>query len=49
MNTRKITLLGIMLALSLILSYFESLIPVFSSVPGIKLGIANIITTCISD
>ena len=44
METKMITRLGMLLAVSLILSYIESLIPVIISVPGIKLGLANIIT-----
>ena len=37
----KIAYLGLFLALALIFSYVETLIPVFVSVPGIKLGLAN--------
>lgn len=44
MDTRKITRLGMLLALGLILAYIEHLIPVFIAIPGIKFGIANIIT-----
>ncbi len=33
-----------LLALALVFSYFESLIPVFIAVPGVKIGLANIIT-----
>lgn len=43
-NNRIVALTGVFIALALILSYFESLIPVFAAVPGIKLGIANIVT-----
>ena len=40
---KKVPRLGIALALALILSYVESLIPFFFSVPGMKLGLVNII------
>ena len=33
-----------LLALALVFSYFESLIPVFVAVPGVKIGLANIVT-----
>lgn len=44
MNTRKITEFGLLLAVSLVLAYFESLLPVMIAVPGVKLGLANIVT-----
>lgn len=44
MSTQKLTRLAMFLALSLILSYLESLIPINASIPGIKIGLANIIT-----
>lgn len=44
MKTRQITELGLLLALSLVLAYLESLLPVMVAVPGVKLGLANIIT-----
>lgn len=44
MKTVRITELGMLLALALVFSYFESLIPVFIAVPGVKIGLANIIT-----
>ena len=43
MNTRKVVYLGLCLALALILSYVESLIPFGFGIPGIKLGLANIV------
>ena len=43
MKTRKVAYLGVLLALALALSFFESLIPAFIAVPGIKLGLANIV------
>ena len=43
-KNKRIALRGILVALALILSYIESFIPVSSAVPGIKLGLANIVT-----
>ncbi len=40
---KHIAYLGLLLTLALILSYVESLIPVFVSVPGVKLGLANLV------
>ncbi len=45
MRTKRITLLSIMLATSIVLSIVESFIPVF--VPGVKLGLANVVTLLI--
>lgn len=39
----KTAKLGILLALAFILSYIESLIPINMAIPGIKLGLANIV------
>ena len=39
MNIKKLALYGMLIALAMILSYIESLIPV----PGIKLGLANLV------
>lgn len=36
--------MGIMLALAMIFSYIESMIPLSFSIPGIKIGLANIVT-----
>ncbi len=44
MKTKRITQLGMLLAVSLVLSYLETLLPVVVAVPGVKLGLANIIT-----
>ena len=43
MKTRKIAYLGVFLALALILSYEESLIPFYFGIPGVKLGLTNLI------
>lgn len=44
MNTKKLTTLSLLTALSLILFIIESAIPPLIPIPGIKLGLANIIT-----
>ncbi len=43
MKAEKIALLGVLTAFSLVLSYFDSVIPFFSVLPGLKIGLANII------
>ena len=42
MKTRKITVLAMAIALAMILSYVESLIPA-PGIPGVKMGLANIV------
>jgi heptaprenyl diphosphate synthase len=42
MKTRKITVLAMAIALAMILSYVESLIP-SPGIPGVKMGLANIV------
>ena len=42
-NTKKLTIAALMAALALIFSYVEVLIPFTIGIPGIKLGIANIV------
>ena len=44
MNTKRLTLLSLSVALSLILSFIESQIPPFVAIPGIKLGLSNVVT-----
>ena len=42
-HTKKLTLLGLLTAIALILSYVEALLPpIFVAVPGIKMGLPNI-------
>lgn len=41
MNTHTITRIGILTGTALVLGYVERLIPLSSSMPGIKLGLAN--------
>lgn len=42
-DTHKISRLSLLLSLSLVLSYIESLIPFFSFLPGLRLGLGNIV------
>ncbi len=43
-NIKKITLFGLLTAVSMVLSYIEMLLPpIWSAVPGIKIGLPNII------
>lgn len=43
-KTRKLVLLSVLTAIALVLSYVETLIPpIYSAIPGIKIGLANII------
>ena len=39
---RRTAYLGVFLAFALILSYIESLIPFYFGIPGMKLGLANL-------
>lgn len=43
MKTKKTAYLGVFLALALVCSYVESLIPSFFGIPGAKLGLTNIV------
>ena len=43
MKTKKLTTLGLSVALALILSYVESLLPPLMAVPGVKMGLPNIV------
>lgn len=43
-KTRKLTLLGILTAVAMILSYIELLLPpIYAAAPGIKIGFCNIV------
>lgn len=42
MNTRRVALYGLLIALALVLSYLEALVPLSFAVPGIKLGLPNL-------
>ncbi len=41
-SSRTIALTGTLIALSLVFSYVEAMIPVFVAIPGFKVGLANI-------
>ena len=43
MKSRRIALIGLLIALALVLSYLESLIPLSFAIPGIKLGLPNLV------
>lgn len=43
-RARKVALYGILIALAMIMSFVESLIPIPIPVPGVKLGLANLVT-----
>ncbi len=43
METKRIARLGLLTALALVLSWVESLIPLSVSVPGVKMGLPNIV------
>lgn len=43
-HNRMTALCGVLIALALVLSYLESLVPMNFAVPGIKLGLANLVT-----
>lgn len=44
-KTRKTAFLGLLAALSIVLSYVEMLLPpIYPSVPGVKIGLANIVS-----
>lgn len=44
-KTKKLTFLGLLAALSIVLSFVESLLPpIYAAVPGIKVGLANIVS-----
>lgn len=42
-KVKKLTICSVFTALALILSYVESLVPTFFAIPGIKLGLANLV------
>ena len=43
MRAKKVAFLGLSIALAMILSYVESLIPAFVAVPGVKVGLPNLV------
>ena len=43
-SAQNAALFGILTALALVLGYVESLVPVYLGAPGVKLGLANLVT-----
>ena len=43
MKGKKIAVYGLLIALAFVLSYLESLLPIFIAVPGVKLGLTNLV------
>ncbi len=43
MNTKKISYLGLLIALAFVLSYVEALLPISIGIPGVKIGLANLV------
>lgn len=43
-RARNVALYGILIALAMVMSFVESLIPIPIPVPGVKLGLANLVT-----
>ncbi|SEG01498.1 heptaprenyl diphosphate synthase [Eubacterium ruminantium] len=43
-KNKRIVYRGALVALAMVLSYLESFIPVFVAVPGVRIGLANIVT-----
>lgn len=43
-SAKKTALFGLLIALAFVLGYVESLIPVYLGAPGVKLGLANLVT-----
>ena len=44
LDTKKTVTLSALIAVAMILSYIESLVPAFVAVPGVKMGLSNIAT-----
>lgn len=44
MNVKKLTSLSVSVALAMVLSFIESQIPPLVAVPGVKIGLSNIVT-----
>lgn len=47
MKTKKLAVLALLTATALIIFVVESLLPTFVPIPGVKLGLSNIITVCV--
>ena len=49
MSAKKTAFYGMFLALALVAGYIEQLIPINLGIPGVKLGLANIVTMLLQD
>ena len=43
MNAKRVAMYGMMVALAMVLSFLESMLPAFVAVPGVKLGLTNLV------
>lgn len=43
-KTRKLVLLSLFVAIALMLNYFERFIPIAITIPGVKLGLSNVVS-----
>ncbi len=43
-SAKKLTVAALCVALGMVLSFLESLVPTFIPIPGVKLGLANVVT-----
>lgn len=43
METKKVAGIGMMIALAFVLSYVESLLPISIGIPGVKIGLSNLV------
>lgn len=44
LDTKRLVTISSLIAVAMILSYIESLIPAFTAIPGVKVGLSNIAT-----
>ena len=44
MSVKRVSYLGLFLAISLVISYIEAILPPLSGIPGVKPGLSNIVT-----
>lgn len=43
MNTKKLAMMGLFTALAMIFGYVEAILPIAIGIPGVKLGLANLV------
>ena len=44
MSVKRVSYLGLLLSISLVISYIEAILPPLSGIPGVKPGLSNIVT-----